>query len=393
VRYSFAQRFGEALGITAQQHHRTAEARHRLTQRSKVSTFAVTAGDQHQLASDIRAQAFDRCQRSTDVGGLGVVVPIDTIALTHPLATMGQAAKLAQGVEHRCKRQASGMAEGQGCEGVAVVVRTANFQFAHGHQVLEFERQVLLAVDLTQAERFEVRLVQAKAPARPAFHRQWPAQRVLAVHHHLMSAPEDTVLGQVVSRQAAVAVHVVFADVQHGGDFGVELVCGFQLEAGQLQHIQLHLIAQQVQGWCAEVTAHGHALARLGSHFADQGGHCAFCVGAADGDDWRFGMAGEQLDVARQGHTPCRSLLQRRGGQGQARAHVQFVGAAQEVHVQLATAHFHLRVITAQGVQFRRLLAGVGDRKGNAPARQEANQGHAALAEADNDAELVGSDQ
>jgi len=74
-------------------------------------------------------------------------------------------------------------------------------------------------------------------------------------------------------------------------------------------------------------------------------------------------------------------------------AHVQFIGAAQEVYVQFTTAYFHLRVITAQGVQFRRLLTGVGDRKGNAPARQEANQGHAALAEADNDAELVGSDQ
>ncbi|MNO94874.1 hypothetical protein D3C76_865030 [compost metagenome] len=200
-------------------------------------------------------------------------------------------------------------------------------------------------------------------------------------------------LGQVIGRQAAVAVHVVFADVQHGGHFGIELVSGFQLEAGQLQHIQLHLIPEQVEGRRTEVAAHGHALARLGSHFTDQGGDGAFGVGAADGDDRRLGMAGEQLDVTRQGHTARRGLLQRRGGQRQARAHVQFVGAAEEVHVQLATAHFHLRVITAQGVQFRRLLAGVGDRKGNAPARQEANQGHAALAEADNDAELVGSDQ
>jgi len=274
-----------------------------------------------------------------------------------------------------------------------VIVSATDLQLPHWHEGLELERQVFLAVHFAQAEGLEVRCVEAKGPARTAFDRQRTAQGILAVDHHLAGAAEDPVLGQVIGRQAAVAVHVVFADVQHGGHFGVELVGGLQLEARQLQHVQLDVVRQQVQGRGAEVAADCHTLACLGGHLADQGGHGALGVGAADGHDRRLGVMGEQLDVPGQLDATRGGLLQRRRGQGQARADIQLAGPAQEVHVQLTTAHFHLRVFTAQGVQFRRLLAGVGDRKGNAPARQEANQGHAALAEADNDAELVGSDQ
>lgn len=306
---------------------------------------------------------------------------------------MDQASELAQGFEHRRERQAGSMAQGQGGQGVALVVRAADFQLAGRHQGLELESQVFLAIDFAQAKGLEVGCIETEGPARAAFNRQRPAQRVLAVDHHLTGTPEDPVLGQVISGQAAVAVHVVFADVQHGGHFSVELIGGFQLEARKLHDIQLDIISEQVQGWRAQVAADGHTLASLGCHLADQGGHRALGVGTADGNDRGLGMTGEQLDVARQLHAACRSLLQGRCGQGQAGAHVQLVGAAQEVYVKFPTTHFHLRVITAQGFQFRRLLAGVGDRKGNAPVRQEANQGHAALAEADNDAELVGSDQ
>ncbi len=392
-RYVITQRFGQALGITAKQYHGPAEALDGLAQRSEFSTFAVATGDQHQLAFDIGTQAFDGGQGSTDVGGLGVVVPVHAITLAHPLAPVGQATELTQGFEHGLERQASGMPQGQCRQGVGLVVGTTHLQLARRHQRLKLERQVLFTLHFTQAKGLEVGLVEAEGPARAAFHRQWPAQGVLAVDNHLAGTAENPVLGQVVGRQAAVAVHMVFADVQHSGHFCVELVGGLQLETGQLQHVQLDVISQQVQRRGTEVAAHRHALAGLGGHFADQGGNGALGVGATDGNDRRLGVPGEQLDVTGQLHATRGCLLQGRGCQGEARAHVQLVGAAQEVHVQLATAHFHLRVITAQGVQFRRLLAGVGDRKGNAPVRQEANQGHAALAEADNDAELVGSDQ
>ena len=104
-------------------------------------------------------------------------------------------------------------------------------------------------------------------------------------------------------------------------------------------------------------------------------------------------MAGEQVDIAGQFHPACSRCGQRWSRHSQARAHVQLRSAAEEVHVQLAATYFHLRVVTLERLQLRRVRARIGHGKAHALLRQEAHQGHAALAEADNDAELVGSDQ
>ncbi len=285
------------------------------------------------------------------------------------------------------------MTQRQRSKGVGLIVAATDFQFAHRQQVVELEGQIFLAVLFAQAEAVSVGLVQTEGPARHAFTDQRAGQRVLTIDHHLPRATEDPVLGQVISRQAGVAVHVVFADVQHGRYFSAELIGGFQLEARQLHYIQLHVIAEQIQRRRAEIAAHSNTLARCRSHLAHQRGDRAFRVRSADGHDGRLGVAGKQLDIAGQLHAAHGRLLQGRGRQRQARADIQLVGAAQEFNVQLTTAHFDLRVVTAQGREFWRMLPRIGDSKRHTPVRQEANQGHAALAEADNDAEVVRSDQ
>lgn len=55
------------------------------TQCAEVSAFAIATSDQHQLAVDIRTQAFDGSQCGTNVGGLGVVVVMNAVMLTQPL--------------------------------------------------------------------------------------------------------------------------------------------------------------------------------------------------------------------------------------------------------------------------------------------------------------------
>jgi len=304
-----------------------------------------------------------------------------------------KAGEVAQATEHGVERQTHRMPQRQRRQGIGLVVGATHLQLAHRHQVLEFKGEVFFAVFFTQAEGLEVRRAQAEGPARLTFAHQRTGQGILAVDHHLAGATENPVLGQVVRRQAAVAVHVVFADIEHGGHFSTQLVGGLQLKARQLHDVQLDIIAEQVERRRAEVATDGHALAGCCSHFADQGGYGAFGIGTADCHDGCFRVTREQVDIARQLHATRRCGLQGRCRQGQAGAHVKLVGAAQEVDIQLATTHFHLRVVTAQRGQLRRVFPRVCHGKRHAPLRQEAHQGHAALAEADNDAEVVRSDQ
>src|SRR5690606_2416801 len=77
----------------------------------------------------------------------------------------------------------------------------------------------------------------------------------------------------------------------------------------------------------------------------------------------------------------------------QPRADQQFTGTAEEVDVQFAATHLDFRVLRLESGQLRRVRARIDDGERLPTARQVAYHGHAALAEADNDAELVGSDQ
>ena len=272
-------------------------------------------------------------------------------------------------------------------------MRTAHLQFAHRHQRLELERQVLLAFFLEEPEALEVRLAEPEGPGRHILTHQRPAQAVIPIDHHLTRATEDAVLGLVISRQPTVAVHVVFADVQAGGHFGIELLGGFQLEAGKLQYVEIDFIGKQIERWRAQIAADRHGTPGCRGHLADQSGHSALGVGAGDRDDGCLGFAGEQLDVPRQLDAPCRGFLQRRRADRKPGAHQQLAGGTEEIHIQFAAAYLHIRVLGLQRGQFRRVRTSVHHGKRQPAARQVANQGHAALAEADNDAELVGSDE
>ncbi len=186
---------------------------------------------------------------------------------------------------------------------------------------------------------------------------------------------------------------MVFADVQAGRHLGVQALGGFQLKARQLEHVELNAVVQQIQRWRTQVAANRDTPPCRQRHLADQRGHGALGIRAGDRNDRCLGFPGEQVDVAGQLHTARGGRLQCGRADRQPGADDQLAGAAEEVDVQLAATHLDLRILRGQGGQLRRVGARVGHRKRQTAARQMANHGEAALAEADNDAELVGCDE
>lgn len=245
-RCCIAQRLGQTRCVATEQNHGAAVTRDRGTQPGEVGALAVAAGDQHQLAVNIRAQSFDGCQCRTHVGGFGIIVITDGLMLADPLATVRQTGETSQRLEHRLEWQTYGMPESEGRQRIRLVVRATDLQLANRHQRFELKRQVLLAALLEQPEALEVRLAKTEGPGRNILTHQRPAEAVVAIDHHLACTTEDAVLGLVISRQPAVTVHVVFADIQTSGHFGIELLGGLQLEAGQLQYVQLDIVGQQI---------------------------------------------------------------------------------------------------------------------------------------------------
>ena len=87
-RHGITDGLADLVGVAAHEDHGAAVGRHRITQVLELGTLAVAAGDQHDLAVDVRTQAFDGCQRGADVGGFGVVVVNHAIQVADPMATM-----------------------------------------------------------------------------------------------------------------------------------------------------------------------------------------------------------------------------------------------------------------------------------------------------------------
>ena len=88
----------------------------------EIGTLAVATGDQHQLAFDVRAQAFNGGQCRTDVGGLGIVVIADTGALQHELNAVLYSLELFYGFADQIHRHTHADAHGYRCHHVLIVV-------------------------------------------------------------------------------------------------------------------------------------------------------------------------------------------------------------------------------------------------------------------------------
>ena len=95
---------------------------------------------------------------------------------------------------------------------------------------------------------------------------------------------------------------MIFGDVENGRRRRFQAPGGFELEAGELQHVKLRGRFQQRQCRQADIAADADLPARGARHLADQRGDGTLAVGAGDRHDRRLRLAAEQLDIADDFH-------------------------------------------------------------------------------------------
>ncbi len=200
--------------------------------------------------------------------------------------------------QHRGHGQTGGVAQRKRGEDVGDVVATRHTQLVHRQQGIEAQAQHLLPVHYAQTKTVQLGLFHAPAGDCRFRAHQRQRQRVIAIDYGVCATAENTMLGLVVVLQTAVTIQVICRHIEHRGDGEPKAVRSLQLEAGQLQHVELALRCQQIQGRQAEITAYAHVKACLCSHGAEQCRHGGFGVGTGDAHHGRTGCAHEQVDIA-----------------------------------------------------------------------------------------------
>ncbi len=98
---------------------------------------------------------------------------------------------------------------------------------------------------------------------------------------------------------------MVFADIQHSGGIRMQAGSGFQLEAGEFQHIDFSAAIQSLKYRQADIACHHGALACGLAHLTHQGSHRALAIGTCDRNQLGRGrpMLGKQFHIPHHGHT------------------------------------------------------------------------------------------
>ena len=188
---------------------------------------------------------------------------------------------------------------------------------------------------------------------------------------------------------------MILGKIQHRGRRSRQAVRRLQLEARQLQHIELGGRVKQVQRGRAQIAADPRAQTRGFSHGAQQLGRRRFAVAAGDGHHRRLRRLSEEFDVPDQGQTI-----------GAQRAHEGFLQRHARRHHRRRVAGYRpgcgettkgetcLRVESLQLRQVGRLGAAVGSVEGDVaggtetqhrgPGSTEADDQHASAVRARN---------
>ena len=155
-------------------------------------------------------------------------------------------------------------------------------------------------------------------------------------------------LGQVIGRQAGVAVHVVFADIQHSGHFQHPAGGWFPTGSSTAPSRTARVILSRSSAGVPRLPPTATALPAAAAISPTRWSRC-FRVGTVIANDRRLGLRANsryrrQLHAARR--SGCRPGVANATSQGC----ISSLGAAQKLDIQLATTHFHVRVAWAQSV-------------------------------------------
>ena len=153
-----------------------------------------------------------------------------------------------------------------------------------------------------------------------------------------LHAGDQPLLHGGVMLQRAVAIDMVFADIEQDADRGIERGRQIDLIGRHLDHVHApHPRRLQRQDRGADIAAHLGVVAGDPHQMRDQRRRGGFAVGAGDGDERRIrrvtaALAAEQLDIAdhldagllRRQHGPVRRRMgQRRAGRQHQRGEIR----------------------------------------------------------------------
>ncbi len=135
------------------------------------------------------------------------------------------------------------------------------------------------------------------------------------VHGGLLG--KDALLSSAIVFKAAVTIQVVGSDVENHGDGGMKLLCGFELEAGNLEDRPAFVCAGVDQGHDrnADVAANQRGQSGCRKDFTQQSGGGGLAVGAGDGQDLAFEEAACQFQLADHRQSEALDLRQLGGVQ------------------------------------------------------------------------------
>ena len=139
--------------------------------------------------------------------------------------------------------------------------------------------------------------------------------KIVGIEHDVIALVlrrEDALLGQRVVLECAVAIEVVGSDVENDGDGGMELLRGFELEAGDFKHRPCAvgaLFGKRNDG-DADVAADERRKSGPLEDFAEERGGGRLAIGAGDGENLAFEKAGGELQFADDGAAEALGLHQ-----------------------------------------------------------------------------------
>src|SRR6266581_1557042 len=265
------------------------------------------AGDENDLRITARESSQGRDRRA-DVGALGVVVPAHPGRLADPLDAMRESLELAKRREQGLERQAERAAKRERRERVGGVVQADKLHFADREEQVCALREPGLAAALDETPVLGAPWdVESESDRLSSGQRHRQAARVAPVEDLDAVARKDPRLGAGVVVEAAVAVQMVFGDVEDRSGVGGKRVRRLELEARELQHpqprgpSQLLAAHERIEHRRADIAGDLAVGPRGFRHRAGKRRDGALAVGARHRDDPRSPARHrlrEQLDIA-----------------------------------------------------------------------------------------------
>ena len=247
-------------------------------------------------------EAVHRRDGGADVRPLGIVVPVRAAGAADRLAAVREPGEAAKRAADRAAVDSEVVRDRHRREGVERVVAPGERERPDlqppfgpagkpGPAAVLGEAVLALARAL-RGEGDDPRALPGEARAEPR------EPRIVTADHRRRGAPEDAGLGRAVGIEPAVAVEMIGAHVEKRRDPRTQGAGRLELEARELDDVELRVVREQGEGGRAEIPADGRVSAVRLRHGVDPGAHGALAVRPRHRDDRGASHAGEQLDLA-----------------------------------------------------------------------------------------------